>query len=86
MLATARGLLAAAMPTIERRGITLVGISVANLESSDAFQLALPFDRRCGPALDAALDEVRARFGSNAVKRAVLVGRDHGFTIPMLPD
>ena len=86
VLATVRGLLAAAMPTIERRGITLVGISVANLENDAAVQLPLPFDRRCGGALDAALDEVRARFGSDAVTRAVLLGRDQGFSIPMLPD
>jgi DNA polymerase IV len=86
VLATVRGLLAAAMPAIERRGITLVGISVANLENDAAVQLPLPFDRRCGGALDAALDEVRARFGSGAVTRAVLLGRDQGFAIPMLPD
>ena len=86
VLATARGLLAAAMPTIERRGITLVGISVANLENDEAVQLALPFDRRDGGALDAALDEVRSRFGADAVTRAVLLGRDSGFSIPLLPD
>ena len=33
ILATARGLLAAAMPMIERRGVTLVGMAVANLEN-----------------------------------------------------
>jgi DNA polymerase IV len=86
VLATARGLLAATLPTIERRGCTLVGISVANLENDCAVQLPLPFDRRSGAALDAALDEVRARFGSGAVTRAVLLGRDQGFSIPMLPD
>jgi DNA polymerase-4 len=86
VLATARGLLAAAMPTIERRGITLVGVSVANLENDGAVQLTLPFDRRSGAALDAALDEVRARFGSGAVTRAILLGRDPGFSIPLLPD
>jgi DNA polymerase-4 len=86
VLATARGLLAATLPTIERRGCTLVGISVANLENDCAVQLPLPFDRRTGAALDAALDEVRARFGSGAVTRAVLLGRDQGFSIPMLPD
>jgi len=86
VLATAQGLLATALPTIERRGITLVGISVANLENDGAVQLPLPYDRRAGWALDAALDEVRARFGARAVTRAVLVGRDEGFSIPMLPD
>jgi DNA polymerase-4 len=86
VLATARGLLAATLPTIEQRGITLVGISVANLENDTAVQLPLPFDRRGTAALDAALDEIRGRFGSDAVTRAVLLGRDQGFSIPMLPD
>ena len=86
ILATARGLLAAAVPMIEHRGLTLVGLAVANLEDDRAVQLALPFDRRHDAELDAALDEVRDRFGSNAVTRAVLLGRDQGLTMPMLPD
>ena len=85
-LATARGLLAAAMPMIERRGITLVGISITNLEDASAVQLTLPFDRHCGIALDAALDEIRDRFGTAAVTRAVLLGRDQGLVVPLLPD
>jgi len=84
ILVTARGLLAEARPVIERQGLTLLGISVANLESEDAVQLTLPFDRFSG--LEAALDEVRARFGTAAVTRAVLLGRDPGFTVPLLPD
>ena len=71
---------------IERQGLTLVGIAVANLANDDATQLTLPFDRHSGGALDAALDEVRARFGSGAVTRAVLLGRDQGMTVPLLPD
>ena len=86
ILDTARGLLATAVPTIERRGLTLVGVSVANLEDDRAVQLALPFDRRSDAALDAALDGVRDRFGSTAVTRAVLVGQDQGLTMPLLPD
>ncbi len=86
ILVTARVLLTAAMPMIERQGITLVGIAVANLANDDATQLTLPFDRHSGGALDAALDEVRARFGSKAVTRAVLLGRDQGMTVPLLPD
>jgi DNA polymerase-4 len=86
ILVTARWLLATAMPEIERRGLTLVGVAVANLEDDGALQLVLPFDRHSGAALDAALDEVRRRFGSAAVTRAVLLGRDPGFTVPMLPD
>jgi DNA polymerase IV len=86
VLATARWLLAAARPTIERRGLTLVGLAVANLDDDSALQLALPFDRHSGIALDAALDEVRERFGSAAVTRAVLLGRDQGLSMPLLPD
>ncbi|MEA2177235.1 MAG: polymerase, partial [Solirubrobacteraceae bacterium] len=86
ILATARGLLAGAVPTIERRGLTLVGDAVANLENADAVQLLLPFDRRDEQALDAALDEVRERFGSTAITRAVLLGRDGGIAMPLLPD
>jgi DNA polymerase IV len=86
ILATARELLAAAMPMIERQGITLIGIAVANLDDSGAIQLTLPFDRHSGSALDAALDQVKARFGSDAITRAVLLGRNPGLTVPLLPD
>ncbi len=86
ILETARGLLAAALPVIEVRGITLVGIAVANLADDRAVQLALPFARHSGAALDAALDGVRDRFGSAAVTRAVLLGRGQGLSVPMLPD
>jgi DNA polymerase IV len=83
VLLTARALLARERPLIERRGITLVGISVTNLVDWSAPQLELPFSRR--DALDAALDEVRERYGSSAVIRAVLLGRSQQ-TPPLLPD
>jgi DNA polymerase-4 len=86
ILITARGLLAIAAPMIERRGITLVGVAVSNLEDGRAFQLALAIDRHSSDALDAAIDEVRQRFGSSAVTRAVLLGRGQGLTMPLLPD
>jgi DNA polymerase-4 len=86
ILATARGLLAAAMPMIERQGVTLIGIAVANLDDSGAIQLTLPFDRQSGSALDTALDQVKARFGNDAITRAVLLGRDPGLSVPLLPD
>jgi DNA polymerase-4 len=86
ILGEARELLAAAMPLIERQGITLVGISLGNLGDSSAVQLALPFDGYRASALDTALDAVRDRFGTTAITRAVLLGHDPGFTMPMLPD
>ena len=84
ILTTARDLLAAAMPLIEQQGCSLLGVSLSNLENDDAVQLALPLDRR--RALDATLDDVRDRFGSEAITRAVLIGRDPGWTPPLLPD
>jgi DNA polymerase-4 len=86
ILATARGLLTTATPMIERQGLTLVGVSLANLHDDGAIQLALPFDRQRAGTLDATLDSVRDRFGSAAVTRAVLLGRDQGLSVPLLPD
>ena len=85
ILETARALLARATPLIETRGITLVGISLTNLEDADRIQLTLTDDWR-PDALDAALDQVRDRFGSDAITRGVLVGRDPGIAMPLLPD
>jgi DNA polymerase IV len=80
-----RALLAAAMPTIDRRGLTLLGVTVANLGSEGAgVQLELPIDRNSG-ALDAALDELRERFGPDAVRRAVLLGRGPRLSADLLP-
>jgi DNA polymerase-4 len=86
ILTTARGLLATAMPMIERRGLTLVGVAVGNLADDRAVQLVLPFDRHSGLTLDTALDEVRDRFGTAAITRAVLLGRDDRPGPPLLPD
>jgi len=86
ILVTVRGLLAAAMPTIERRGVTLVGVAVGNLESARELQLPLPLDPYSDGALDAAVDEVCDRYGSAALTRAVLLGRGEGLSMPMLPD
>jgi DNA polymerase IV len=83
---SARALLATALPLIERRGVTLVGIAVANLETDRAVQLIMPFDGRDDDAVDVAVDDVRDRFGTDSLTRAVLLGRDQGFSMPMLPD
>ena len=85
ILDAARALLAAATPLIRTRGITLVGISLTNLEPTDAVQLTLSEDWR-PHALDAAVDQVRNRYGSASIMRAVLVGRDPGMSMPLLAD
>lgn len=81
---TASTLLHASLPVIDARGLTLIGIALANLEDQDALQLSLTFDRAAD--LDAAIDQVRERFGSGAITRGVLVGRDPGVWVPLLPD
>jgi DNA polymerase IV len=86
ILTAARELLAVAVPLIERQGITLVGIAVSNLADGRAGQLMLPLDEHWSEALDAALDEVRERFGTTAIVRAVLLGRSRGVAMPLLPD
>jgi DNA polymerase-4 len=73
VLACARALMAAARPLVEPRGLTLVGITVGNLEPETG-QLTLPLDGSDRAALDAALDGVRDRFGTAAITRAALLG------------
>jgi DNA polymerase-4 len=84
ILNTAAELLRASRPLIERRGLTLIGISLTNLADAGAIQLVLPFNH--APDLDATLDAVRDRFGKGAITRGVLVGRDPGIAMPLLPD
>ena len=85
VLATARRLMASARPLIEERGLTLVGVAISNLDDDGVVQLTLPFGKPI-EALDTALDAVRERFGTSSVTRAVLLGRDEGWSPPMLPD
>jgi DNA polymerase IV len=84
LLRVARGLLAASSAVVAERGLTLVGIALTNLCDHGAVQLALPFDRAAG--LDRALDELRERFGTSAISRGTLVGRDGEPWVPLLPD
>jgi DNA polymerase-4 len=87
VLGAARELVAAAAPLIAERGLTLVGFAVSNIDRDGAAQLELPFGRAADPiALDAAVDEVRQRFGNASVTRGVLLGREPGLEMPMLPD
>jgi len=85
LLAAARTLLRAALPEIDRRGVTLIGVSVGNLDDNPV-QPELPFQPDPGSDLDAAVDAVRDRFGSAALTRAVLLGREPGVEMPLLPD
>ena len=85
ILSAARALMEAATPMVEQRGLTLVGIAVANLDDDDTVQLALPFERPGAP-LDTVVDAVRERFGTSAVTRAVLLGNDGPPAMPLLPD
>jgi DNA polymerase-4 len=84
ILSTASNLLAAAIPLMERRGVNLVGIALTNLCDETGVQLVLPFGR--SRALDETVDLVRERFGAGAITRGVLVGRDPGPWVPLLPD
>ena len=68
ILAVVRGLAEASRAHIERRGITMLGVTVADLGDGGALQLELPIER-ASSALDAALDDVRERFGTAAVTR-----------------
>jgi DNA polymerase-4 len=86
ILDLARTLMREATPIIHSQGLTLVGVSLTNLSNDSAIQLALPFDRHQLDALDAALDNVRDRFGTAAITRAVLLGRSPGIQVPQLPD
>jgi DNA polymerase-4 len=86
--AALRALLQTATPLIRDRGITLIGVSLAGLDNPDSYQLELPFGRpaEAPRALDLALDVIRQRYGTEAITRAVLLGKDPGLVMPLLPD
>ena len=90
VLATARQLLAAEGDVLGERGITLVAVSLSQLDDTDAVQLTLPFERgiRDGPdiTLDQTLDEIRSKFGNRALERTSLLHRAAGIVMPQLPD
>lgn len=88
ILVATRELVCAAGPLITERGITLIGFAVSNIDSGGAQQLELPFGGHTPDAidLDAAVDQVRRRYGNSALTRGVLVGRDQGLEMPQLPD
>jgi len=85
IMAAARRLLRAAAPTIERRGMTLIGITVSNLDGEQAgVQLELPLDPHAG-GLDGALDELRERFGAGIVHRAEVLRHGENLTPWLFP-
>jgi DNA polymerase-4 len=86
VLAAARDLLASVQPLIGRHGLTLIGVTIANLGNDLPLQLCLPLDPDDGVLLDAALDEIRNRYGPTAITRAVLLARPPHLTMPLLPD
>jgi len=86
ILAAARSLFATAQPLIERRGLTLIGLTITNLENDLPFQLCLPLDADDADLLDAALDQIRDRYGPTAITRGILLGRRTAPDMPLLPD
>ena len=48
--------------------------------------MELPFEAPREDGLDAAADRVRDRFGSGALRRAAMIGREPHPSVPLLPD
>ena len=71
---------------IERQGLTLVGVAVGNLDNDGAVQLALPFDRHSDEPSTPRSTRCASGSARTPITRAVLLGRDQGLTVPMLPD
>ncbi|MFC7527410.1 DNA polymerase IV [Actinoplanes sp. GCM10030250] len=86
ILRTAEALLSEARPLITDKGLTLVGVAVSNLDGDGNVQLEFPFDNPGDDGLDAAVDRVRERFGSGALSRAAMIGRNLNPTVPLLSD
>jgi DNA polymerase-4 len=81
-----RSLLHGCAELIRERGITLLGVALANLDDGASVQLELPFGRRNLGELDVVLDRVQNRFGASSITRGVLLGADQGLSVPLLPD
>jgi DNA polymerase-4 len=86
ILAAVRNLLDGTAELIDQHGITLLGVSLEKLTSDDAVQLGFNLDGSDNSALDAAIDDVRDRFGADAITRASLVESGSGVSVPILPD
>jgi DNA polymerase-4 len=92
ILATVRDLFEASREEISEKELTLIGISLGNLERADTVQMELPLGERTerrpagSSALDQAVDDVRSRFGEGVIKRASMIDADQGTAVPTLPD
>ncbi|KJL48345.1 DNA polymerase IV [Microbacterium hydrocarbonoxydans] len=86
VLTMARALLAAALPEIADRGISLLGVSLSQLDRADRVQPELPIDWGDEARLDGVLDTLSDRYGASSVSRAAQLGRDPGWSSPILPE
>ncbi|HRV60345.1 MAG TPA: DNA polymerase IV, partial [Solirubrobacterales bacterium] len=92
ILTAVRELFDASAGEIAEKDLTLIGISLGNLEGADTVQMGLPLAedgqnaRADSSALDQAVDDVRARFGEDVIKRASMIDADQGVPVPTLPD
>jgi len=92
ILAAVRELFGLSSDEIQHKELTLIGISLGNLEQADTVQMELPLnadpDRslRDLSALDQAVDDVRAKFGEDVIKRASMIDADQGVPVPTLPE
>jgi DNA polymerase IV len=86
LLVALRALLAAEQQTIARRSLTLLGVTITNLERDDAgVQLELPLDGHPAEALDRTMDAIRDRFGTTAVRRATLLTTSDRMSAWLMP-
>ena len=75
-----------AQPLIEERGLTLVGVAVANLSDADAVQLRAAVRRRQRrPPSTTRSTPCATASAAASVGRAALLGRDRGWSMPVLP-
>jgi len=91
ILAAVRDLFEASAAEIAEKDLTLIGVSLGNLERADTVQMELPLGEEKAPdrdraALDQAVDDVRSRFGEGVIKRASMIDADQGVPVPTLPD
>ncbi|MBN8867590.1 MAG: DNA polymerase IV [Solirubrobacterales bacterium] len=89
VLAAVRELFEAAADEIAEKDLTLIGISLGNLERADTVQMELPLagtPSHEDSALDQAVDQVRSKFGEGVIKRASMIDADQGVPVPTLPD